>query len=179
METKGLTCKILLDLHNRISEEMREKELTVSQYIELVIREHMDGGIAMGKTRTLAFQVSEELFQRIKDYLDRYEQTYRRKLTQKEFVISLIEQALEEAEEEFEAAGAARQEDQAEEGGEAPETEDTTAGEGENAWDEETGGFEAHNGEAEPDGGPEDAPESDSDEEPEDSAENEDNPYYA
>lgn len=179
METKGLTCKIPLDLHNRISEEMREKELTVSQYIELVIREHMDGGIAMGKTRTLAFQVSEELFQRIKDYLDRYEQTYRRKLTQKEFVISLIEQALEEAEEEFEAAGAARQEEQAEEGGEAPETEDTTAGEGENAWDEETGGFEAHNGEAEPDGGPEDAPESDSDEEPEESAENEDNPYYA
>lgn len=45
METKGLTCKIPLDLHNRISEEMREKELTVSQYIELVIREHMDGGI--------------------------------------------------------------------------------------------------------------------------------------
>ena len=179
METKGLTCKIPLDLHNRISGEMREKELTVSQYIELVIREHMDGGIAMGKTRTLAFQVSEELFQRIKDYLDRYEQTYRRKLTQKEFVISLIEQALEEAEEEFEAAGAARQEEQAEEGGEAPETEDTTAGEGENAWDEETGGFEAHNGEAEPDGGPEDAPESDSDEEPEESAENEDNPYYA
>ena len=106
METKGITCKIPLDLHNRISGEMREKELTVSQYIELVIREHMDGGIAMGKTRTLAFQVSEELFQRIKDYLDRYEQTYRRKLTQKEFVISLIEQALEEAEEEFEAAGA-------------------------------------------------------------------------
>lgn len=182
METKGITCKIPLDLHNRISGEMREKELTVSQYIELVIREHMDGGIAMGKTRTLAFQVSEELFQKIKDYLDRYEQTYRRKLTQKEFVISLIEQALEEAEEEFEAAGAARQEEQAEEGGEAaetPETEDTTAGEGENAWDEETGGFEAHNGEAEPDGGPEDAPESDSDEEPEESAENEDNPYYA
>ena len=106
METKGITCKIPLDLHNRISGEMREKELTVSQYIELVIREHIDGGIAMGKTRTLAFQVSEELFQRIKDYLDRYEQTYRRKLTQKEFVISLIEQALEEAEEEFEAAEA-------------------------------------------------------------------------
>ena len=128
METKGITCKIPLDLHNRISEEMREKELTVSQYIELVIREHMDGGIHMGKTRTLAFQVSEELFQKIKDYLDRYEQTYRRKLTQKEFVIGLIEQALEEAEEEFEAAGAARQEEQAEEGveaPEAPETEDT------------------------------------------------------
>lgn len=157
METKGITCKIPLDLHNRISGEMREKELTVSQYIELVIREHMDGGIAMGKTRTLAFQVSEELFQRIKDYLDRYEQTYRRKLTQKEFVISLIEQTLEEAEDDFAAY-------QAEEGGEAaetPETEDTPAGEGESTWDEETGGFEAHS------------------EELEESTENEDNPYYA
>lgn len=157
METKGITCKIPLDLHNRISGEMREKELTVSQYIELVTREHMDGGIAMGKTRTLAFQVSEELFQRIKDYLDRYEQTYRRKLTQKEFVISLIEQALEEAEDDFAAY-------QAEEGGEAaeaPETEDTPAGEGESTWVGETGGFEAHS------------------EELEESTENEDNPYYA
>ena len=41
----------------------------------------------MGKTRTMAFQVSEELFQQIKDYLARYEQVYHRKLTQKEFVI--------------------------------------------------------------------------------------------
>ena len=47
----------------------------------------------MGKTRTMAFQVSEELFQQIKDYLARYEQTYHRKLTQKEFVIGLIEQS--------------------------------------------------------------------------------------
>ena len=172
METKGLTCKIPLDLHNRISEEMREKELTVSQYIELVIREHMDGGIHMDKTRTLAFQVSEELFQKIKDYLEHYEQTYRRKLTQKQFVIGLIEQTLEEAEDDFAAY-------QAEEGGEAAETEDTPAGEGESTWVGETGGFEAHSEEPEPDGGPEDAPESDSDEEPEESAENEDNPYYA
>ncbi len=117
METKGLTCKIPLDLHSRISEEMREKELTVSQYIELVIREHMDGGIHMDKTRTLAFQVSEDLFQRIKDYLERYENIYRQKLTQKEFVIGLIEQALEEAVEDFEAAGTARQEEQAETAG--------------------------------------------------------------
>lgn len=173
METKGLTCKIPLDLHNRISEEMREKELTVSQYIELVIREHMDGGIHMDKTRTLAFQVSEELFQKIKDYLERYEQTYRRKLTQKQFVIGLIEQTLEEAEDDFAAY-------QAEEGGEAaetPETEDTPAGEGER--DEETGGFEAHSEEPEPDGESEDEPESDSDEKPEETTENEDSPYYA
>ena len=57
---------------------------------------------------------NEELFQQIKDYLTRYEQTYHRKLTQKEFVIGLIEQALEEADEEFEAAEAAEAGDAAE-----------------------------------------------------------------
>ena len=69
----------------------------------------------MGKTRTMAFQVSEELFQQIKEYLARYEQTYHRKLSQKEFVIGLIEQALAEADEEFEAAEAAAAEDLADE----------------------------------------------------------------
>ena len=43
-------------------------------------------------TRTLAFQVSEELLQRIKTFLARYEQIYHRKLSQKEFwYISLKE----------------------------------------------------------------------------------------
>ena len=73
----------------------------------------------MGKTRTMAFQVSEELFQQIKEYLARYEQTYHRKLSQKEFVIGLIEQALAEADEEFEAAEAAAAEDMMDEAEEA------------------------------------------------------------
>ena len=58
-------------------------------------------------TRTLAFQVSEELFQRIKAYLARYEEVHHRKLSQKEFVIGLIEAELDEADEEFAAAEAA------------------------------------------------------------------------
>ena len=107
METKGLTCKIPLDLHNRISEEIKQNESTMSKFIEQIILEHYAKGVInMGKTRTMAFQVSEELFQQIKDYLARYEQVYHRKLTQKEFVIGLIEQALEEADEEFAAAEA-------------------------------------------------------------------------
>lgn len=111
METKGITCKIPLDLHNRISEDIRESESTMSKFIEMVINEHyMKGANGMSKMRTMAFQVSEEFFQRIKDYLMRYEQTYGKKLSQREFVIGLIEQALEEADEEFEAAQAAREE---------------------------------------------------------------------
>ena len=119
METKGVTCKIPLNLHNRITEEIRQNESTMSKFIEQIILEHYEkGAITMGKTRTMAFQVSEELFQQIKDYLARYEQTYHRKLPQKEFVIGLIEQALEEADEEFEAAEAAA--------AEASATEDET-----------------------------------------------------
>ena len=77
METKGVTCKIPLDLHNRITEEIRQKESTMSKFIEQIILEHYAKGVAtMGKTRTMAFQVSEELFQQIKEYLARYEQTY-------------------------------------------------------------------------------------------------------
>ena len=101
METKGVTCKIPLDLHQRASEEMREKGMTVSQYIELIILEHMNGVNPMAKGRTLAFQVSEDLYQRIKEHLARCEELYHRKFTQREFVLGLIEKALKEAEETF------------------------------------------------------------------------------
>ena len=108
METKGVTCKIPLELHNRISEEIRASGSTMSKFIEMVINAFYEkkekGDQVMGKTRTMAFQISEELFQKIKEYLAEYERVYHRRLTQKEFVIGLVEQALEEAPEEFEAA---------------------------------------------------------------------------
>lgn len=107
METKGITCRIPLALHQKITEEMRAQGITVGQFIEQIIHEHYEKGeLTMAKTRTMAFQISEELFQRIKEYLTRFEQVYGRRLTQKEFVLSLIENALEEADEEFEAATA-------------------------------------------------------------------------
>ena len=118
METKGVTCKIPLDLHNRISAEIRDAESTMSKFIEKIIREHYEKGEikGMAKERTLAFQVSEELFQRIKAYLERYAQEHSHRLTQREFVIGLIEQALGKAEEELEAvqtAGGEPEPDQA------------------------------------------------------------------
>lgn len=45
--------------------------------------------ITMEKMRTLAFQVPEDLFQKIKDYL------HRNNMTQKKFVIGLIENEIE------------------------------------------------------------------------------------
>ena len=49
-------------------------------------------------SRTMAFQIPEELFQRIKAHLERETQRTGRKLTQREFVLGLIEEALNEAE---------------------------------------------------------------------------------
>ena len=152
METKGVTCKIPLDLHNRITEEIRQNDSTMSKFIEQIILEHYaKGAITMGKTRTMAFQVSEELFQQIKDYLARYEQTYHRKLSQKEFVIGLIEQALEEADEEFEAAEAAEAEDAAEDA----EINDDVAEIEDNGLEGEVTGEDEETEDARPDDAPE------------------------
>ena len=159
METKGVTCKIPLDLHNRITEEIKQNESTMSKFIEQIILEHYaKGAITMGKTRTMAFQVSEELFQQIKDYLARYEQVYHRKLTQKEFVIGLIEQALEEADEEFEAAEAAATEDAAHDAEINDDNDDVEEAEDDGQEDEVTGEDEETE-DAQPDDTPEEAEE--------------------
>ena len=51
----------------------------------------------MAATRTLAIQISEKLFEKLKAHIAAESQRQGRKITQKEFILSLIEQALEEA----------------------------------------------------------------------------------
>ena len=48
--------------------------------------------------KTLAFQIPETLFNRIKDHLEREKQRTGKKLSQKDFVVGLIERELEAAE---------------------------------------------------------------------------------
>lgn len=151
MEMKGITCKIPLELHNRISDEIRESESTMGKFIEMVINEHYSKEAkSMTKKRTLAFEVSEEFYQRVKDYLARYEEVFGRKLSQRQFVIDLIEQALEEADEEFEAAQSdedeSYNEDQLEE--EQPEDCDPTE------YESNDDGQEADEADDEPDNDP-------------------------
>ena len=55
----------------------------------------------MENTRTIAFQVPEDLFQRLKDYLRRNE------ITQRQLLITLIEEELEREQTEREAQEAA------------------------------------------------------------------------
>ena len=50
--------------------------------------------------RTMAFQMPEEMFERLKRHLDRESARTGKKVSQKEFVLDLIRQALDEAERE-------------------------------------------------------------------------------
>ena len=49
------------------------------------------------QTRTMAFQMSEEMFQRLKKLLERESRRTGKKVTQKQFVLDLIQKALDEA----------------------------------------------------------------------------------
>ncbi len=101
-----------------------------------------------GNTRTMAFQIPEELFQRIKAHLERESARTGRKYTQREFVLGLIEEALDaaerQAEEEAENAQSEAPEEQEdiptpEEGAhpsETPATERQAGEETENAQSE-------------------------------------------
>ena len=123
-----LTVTLPDDLHAQIRQELEEQGITTGQFIEMVVTKYFTKdkkGENNMATRTIAFQVSEELYQRIKEYLNRYQEVYGRKLTQREFMLQLIEDALSEAEDEFEAATAAEQESpEAEEGREVEEAPD-------------------------------------------------------
>ena len=104
-EQKNLCALIPIDLHDRVSRAKDQAGLTTAQYITNLLTEYFEmkenGGTAAmtnGSTRTMAFQIPEELFQRIKAHLDRETARTGHKLTQREFVLGLIEQALSEAE---------------------------------------------------------------------------------
>ena len=76
--TRNLCAQLPLDLHQRVCEAREESGLTTAQYITNLLLEYYEmkengGNAAMtnGKNRTLAFQIDEELFQRIKAHLER------------------------------------------------------------------------------------------------------------
>ena len=95
---------------------------------ELHPKNDMKEGITMANTRTIAFQVPEELFQRIKDYLQRNH------LTQRQFLIGLIEDELERDQVEYES----QDEDQRLDEDNLEET-DAKVGESEEGESEEVG----------------------------------------
>lgn len=103
MERKNLCALIPLDLHQRVSQGKEASDCqTLGDYITEVLTAYYDyiehkGESSMNGTKTLAFQISAELFQRIKDHLAYESSRTGKKLTQRDFVLGLIEQALAEA----------------------------------------------------------------------------------
>ena len=105
---RNLYAMVPTSIFNRFGAERDKAGLTNSEYATKILEEYFSvkdkGGNGMaqnnGKTRTLAFQISEEFFQRIKTYLEKESKRLGRKVTQRDFVLGLIEQALEEAERE-------------------------------------------------------------------------------
>ncbi len=90
-EKKGVTVKIDAELHAEVKKYIEEHGMTMGDFVALALQDELHPKFnikeekTMGNMRTLAFQVPEELFQKIKDYLQR------NNMTQKEFVIGLIE----------------------------------------------------------------------------------------
>ena len=112
-EKKNLCAMIPIALHQLVSESKDAEGMTTSEYIEKLITEYYEmkkngGNFTMASgNRTMAFQISEELFKRIKAHLDRESARNGKKLTQRDFVLSLIEAALEEAERDMNAQSTA------------------------------------------------------------------------
>ena len=63
METKNICGKIPVELHEKVREELEGTEMTIPQFLQKVIEEHfMKKGVEKMEAKTLAVQVSEELF---------------------------------------------------------------------------------------------------------------------
>ncbi len=96
-EMKNICGKIPLELHTKVRQEIEQREISTQQFIQQVIEEHFTekGGQVSMAVRTVAVQVSEELFARFKAAVAK------KGCKQKDFLIALIEKAVEEIEAEF------------------------------------------------------------------------------
>ena len=95
-DKKNLCAQIDTALHMRVRQEQERSGQTLSEYVEQLIQNYYDmkeNKKMTGDMRTMAIQLPEELFERLKAYLKK------NNLKQKQFIIGLIEDALEEDEE--------------------------------------------------------------------------------
>ena len=107
-DKKNLCAQIDTALHMRVRQEQERSGQTLSEYVEQLIQNYYDmkeNKKMTGDMRTMAIQLPEELFERLKAHLKK------NNLKQKQFIIGLIEDALEE--------------DEAEGTAEQPETEES------------------------------------------------------
>lgn len=133
-EKKGITVKIDVELHAEVRQYLEQHSMTMADFVTMALQDELHPKIeqkeekSMEKMRTLAFQVPEDLFQKIKDYL------HRNNMTQRQFVIGLIENEIERDLTERQAQTEAQEptEDQDEE-----ETEELTEDAAEEEYEDE------------------------------------------
>ena len=113
-EKKGITVKIDASLHAEIREFIESNGMTMAEFVSQALYNELHPKIQpqevknMGPTRTMAFQMPEDMFQRLKDYLHRHG------ITQKEFVLGLVEAEIRRDEELINAQNAAKFDEAAE-----------------------------------------------------------------
>lgn len=133
-EKKGITVKIDAELHAEVRQYLESHEMTMAEFVTLALDDELHPKLNqkeesnMGNMRTLAFQVPEDLFQRIKEYLQR------NNMTQKEFMLGLIEDELDREQTERENAAVDDCEAVSE------ETENYSEEETENGFSDDSGG---------------------------------------
>ena len=94
--TRNLCAQIPVSLHDRVREERESQGQSLSEYVTQILKGHFEGGnTIMAATKTLAFQIPEELDLRIKNYLAAEKKRTGKKVSQREFIVGLIEQALD------------------------------------------------------------------------------------
>ena len=153
MEMKNICGKIPVELHEKLKLEVEELGISIPKYLEMVIEEHMTRKgekTDMANSRTVAVQVTEDLFSRLKAVLAR------NGMKQKDFLIGLIEDAIEKEEAKWKAESEEAEETEMED----PETAKSEPDE-ESAEEPETEALEA-----ETDGEMTEPDEAEADEEP-------------
>jgi hypothetical protein len=99
-ETKNLCVQLPISLHAKVrAEQEKSGKVLTAYFTELLTEYYEKKEKKMENTRTLAFQVPEEMFQRIKEYLTAESERVGRKISQREFILGLTENALEQREE--------------------------------------------------------------------------------
>ena len=123
-EMKGVTVRIPAELHAEVKSYLETHGMTMGEFITQAVDNELHPKIQMTqedknmeRMRTLAFQVPDSLFQRVKAYLERNH------MTQKQFVIGLIESELEQDEAQYQASRPEEQEDEEESDDQAEDEE--------------------------------------------------------
>ena len=99
---KNLCAMIPAELHSRVRAAQEQAGMTLSAYITELLTNYFEGGTEKMENgmRTMAFQMPEEMFIRLKKLLEQESRRTGKKVSQKEFVLGLIQRALDEAEQE-------------------------------------------------------------------------------